>query len=216
LQSLFSEVIPAGVSGACASPDPTNQHHNLLPTSLYGAGLSATGRLYNQICNFSRVAHTTLVCKRHTMTHVAALSQLIQNSNPPTELQMRLPVGNRRFCGKPVWAPIHSASSRGKTVPCPSIPRFLRNGWEMMNSTAGTPDPSHLGTWETTIPMARKRHPPGRQALCRLFPHFVHNDSRSLPSNIVLGDLFTGCPWSLAFGDRGDHAKVAIRGQNVS
>jgi len=46
-------------------------------------------------CNFPRVAHATLHCKRHTNSTIAALSQLIKNSNPPRIF------ANMYTCGKP-------------------------------------------------------------------------------------------------------------------
>ena len=50
--SLFSEGIPTGVSGAFASPDPTNQHHNLLPTSLNGQACRPPGGSTAQSATF--------------------------------------------------------------------------------------------------------------------------------------------------------------------
>jgi hypothetical protein len=52
------------------------------------------------------------------------------------------------------------------------------------------PRPTHLGTGDSTNPMPRKRRPSGRQAFADNYRPSLHNDPRSLPSDIVLGVLF--------------------------
>ena len=65
--------IPYRGSGALASPDPTNSHYNLLPTSLYGADQSGHREALLLICNFQRLTQQSSICKPHIFSYRASL-----------------------------------------------------------------------------------------------------------------------------------------------
>jgi hypothetical protein len=91
---------------------------NQLPTSLNGQAKTPPGGSTAALCNFSRVTHVTLVCKRTANLSCSQL-RLPDNNNPATKTQANNPVETPPF----LWESATPRPLPGASVTVYAAPR---------------------------------------------------------------------------------------------